>query len=558
MENQRTPTPASSSRSSYWVNESLADEWNGLDLGLPLPLKDVERAHWKVDLTGNQILLTDRKQTLLQLPKTTTNLRFLSTTLASYILETQGNEGNWENQALIDLAELGQPLFFGALVDREAESYLRNLSSTISLKSGLDGFFSVRRFREFKLGVLLVHQKGESTAWQIGAGQSLESMTRAIDLERFNALNQAVKKSKTGQFTSQQEKWSWLPVSGVFLAQTFAFRKFNAIWVISREEFLSCQPEEVREFQAFSQMMGVWLEGLIEVEFSDLRLTEIMWALEHCPLPIVLQDSQGMAIFTNAAFSASPQDMELAWIPIGRNFEMGVGKRDDWDAMSIDVLHGHKIALLGDLFNTLRHELSNPLFGLGLASDLLLSTDTPDDVTPVLKEIKKNIVRSQQIISNLSKLYSSDLTINTCDLSQAIDETMTLAKSELKGIRHSRPQLDASQPIVVEGRPLLVVQILFNLLVNSAQALRHSVEKPEIHIEIVSTEKTVSLTVRDNGPGLPLVIRENLFRPFYTTKQKGNGLGLALSRDLALKIGGELNYIDTPAGATFVLKLKRI
>lgn len=557
MENQRAPTPPASAHSSYWVCEDLAAAWAALELELPAPLADVERAHWKIDLVDHRLVLTDRKQTLLQLPHTLANLRFVARTLSSVLVETAALEGRWENQALIDLAELGQPLFFGALVDKDAESYLRNLASTISLKAGLDGFFSVRRFKEFKLGVLLVHQKGESSAWQIGAGPAVENVTQPIDLEHFNALNQAVRKSKTGQFTSQQPKWSWLPVSGVFLAQEYAFRKFNAIWVVSREEFLACQPEEVREFQAFARLMGLWLEGLIEVEFSDLRLTEIMWALEHSPLPIVLQDSQGKAIFTNAAFSAAPLEAELTWTPIGRSYELGVGKRDAWDSTSIDVLHGHKIALLGDLFNTLRHELSNPLFGLGLASDLLLSAATPDDVTPVLREIKKNIVRSQQIISNLSKLYSADLALNTCDLAQALEETITLAKSELKGIRQTLPRLDATQPIVVNGRPLLVVQILFNLLVNSAQALRNTVPKPEIRIDLAATDATVELTVRDNGPGLPLVIRENLFRPFYTTKQKGNGLGLALSRDLAHKIGGELAYVDTPTGATFVLKLKR-
>jgi C4-dicarboxylate-specific signal transduction histidine kinase len=246
------------------------------------------------------------------------------------------------------------------------------------------------------------------------------------------------------------------------------------------------------------------------------------------------------------------------WIPIGKSYELGIGKREDWDATRIDVLHSHKIALLGDLFNTLRHELSNPLFGLGLACELLISTKTPEDVSVVLSEIKKNILRSQLIISNLSKLYSEENTSNSCDLGQVLEEALTLAKSELRTIRKVLPLPGILEGIIVVGRPLLVVQILFNLLINSSQAMRDNTSSPEIIIKEDIRTNSVELIIRDNGPGLPLLIRENLFRPFYTTKQKGHGLGLALSRDLALKIGGDLNYIESTIGTTFRLQLKRV
>ena len=558
MENQRTSAAETSRLPNYWVSSNLRTQWEEINSDLPLPHPDSESAHWKIEQIGTDIVLTDRKKTQLKLPCTKSNLGFFAKTLSEMFYGPDFTTNSWENQALIELADLSQPLFFGSLIDADTKNYLSKLSSTISLKSGLDGFFELRRFKEFRIGFLLVHQKGEAQAWQIGAGGSQDGLTSSIDLEKFNSLYQAVKKSKNGQFTTQQPKWQWLPVGGVFLAETFSFRRFNAIWVISRQEFLPCSNEEVREFRSFAKLLGLWLEGLIELEFSDLRLAEIMWALEHCPLPLALQDSQGKAIFTNAAFVISGPPPELSWIPIGKNYELGIGKREDWDATRIDVLHSHKIALLGDLFNTLRHELSNPLFGLGLACELLLGTETPDDVSMVLSEIKKNILRSQLIISNLSKLYSEEHTTNSCDLGQALEETLTLAKSELKTIRKILPPNVSLEGIIVEGRPLLVVQILFNLLINSSQAMRVSTQAPEIKIKEIIQADSVELIISDNGPGLPPLIKENLFRPFYTTKQKGHGLGLALSRDLALKIGGDLNYIEGPLGATFRLQLKRV
>ncbi len=248
----------------------------------------------------------------------------------------------------------------------------------------------------------------------------------------------------------------------------------------------------------------------------------------------------------------------MSWLPLGRGYELGIGKLTDWDNTQIDVLHRHKISLLGDLFNTLRHELSNPLFGLGLACDLLLTSDSPDDAQTMLKEIKKNIQRSQQIISNLSKLYSEEETTPTCDVAQVLQEALTLAKSEMKATRKEQSPPVLELGIKVEGRPLLVVQILFNLLVNSAQAMRSQTTAPVIKIEIRSLPEWVEIDLSDNGPGLPPSIRENLFRPFHTTKTQGHGLGLALSRDLALKVGGDLLYLESPVGAAFRLRLKRV
>lgn len=519
---------------------------------------DLEKASWRIEEKNGSIVLSDRKREHLSLPLAAANVRFIGDTLLELAHASTSPSDTWEDRALIELSEMAQPIFFGSVIDTEARTYLGKLSATISLKSGLDGFFQLRRFREFKLGVLLVHQKGESQAWQIGAGSSPDSFTHGLDLEKFNAFYNTVKKSKNGVFTTQQSKNQWLPFGGAFLAETFSFRRFNAVWVITREEFLSCAPEEVSQFRYFSQLQGLWLERLIELEFSDLRLAEIMWVLDRCPLPVILQDTQGVAIFTNAVYPLQGHGNELTWIPLGKGHELGVGKTEDWDSTQIDVFHKHKISLLGDLFNTLRHELSNPLFGLGLACDLLLTTDSPDDTLTMLKEIKKNVLRSQLIIHNLSKLYSEQDTALTCDVVQVLNEALTLAKSELKAVKKQQTPKTFTEALMVEGRPLLVVQILFNLLVNSAQAMRSQSSTPEISIKVDTLPEVIEITLSDNGPGLPPLIRENLFRPFHTTKAQGHGLGLALSRDLALKIGGDLTYLESTLGASFRLTLKRV
>jgi two-component system C4-dicarboxylate transport sensor histidine kinase DctB len=103
-----------------------------------------------------------------------------------------------------------------------------------------------------------------------------------------------------------------------------------------------------------------------------------------------------------------------------------------------------------------------------------------------------------------------------------------------------------------------VVQILFNLIVNASQSLKGTNSQKEITINIDSNEKNIFIDVIDNGPGIPENKLTELFKPFFTTKSQGTGLGLVLSRNLALKMGGNLEYIpNLNKGAHFKLTLPR-
>ena len=95
-------------------------------------------------------------------------------------------------------------------------------------------------------------------------------------------------------------------------------------------------------------------------------------------------------------------------------------------------------------------------------------------------------------------------------------------------------------------------QVFRNLFENSLAACG---EKPSIRIQCENGDGTLKLTVRDNGPGLDAEQRRNVFQPFFTTKSKGTGLGMAIVKRIIEAHGGDICVSDCSDGAEFRIKL---
>ncbi len=98
-------------------------------------------------------------------------------------------------------------------------------------------------------------------------------------------------------------------------------------------------------------------------------------------------------------------------------------------------------------------------------------------------------------------------------------------------------------------------QILFNLLVNAVQALDG--RGGTIRVTATASDTHAHLHVEDDGPGVPAELRAKIFEPLFTTKARGIGLGLAVSRSLAEANDGTLVVDDNAGGARFTLSLPR-
>jgi signal transduction histidine kinase len=102
-----------------------------------------------------------------------------------------------------------------------------------------------------------------------------------------------------------------------------------------------------------------------------------------------------------------------------------------------------------------------------------------------------------------------------------------------------------SQEFVIKADEKLIEQVIINLIKNSVQALSET-ENPEITIDAIKINEHIQIQVIDNGAGISPEVLDNIFIPFFTTKEKGSGIGLSLSRQIMHLHGGNITVKSEP------------
>lgn len=221
------------------------------------------------------------------------------------------------------------------------------------------------------------------------------------------------------------------------------------------------------------------------------------------------------------------------------------------------LIHAEKMTTIGQLANHLTHELNNPLTGLKLYAEMILQ-DKAMQLQPTylndFNEILKAIQRCQIIIRDLGDFTKDEnAELQPVDFSIVVQKTLVFLKSL---IRSHRIFIDL-KPTVILANPVYLQQILFNLIKNSCQAMP---EKGTLKIYQIPSTDYFDFIIEDDGPGLPVEMREVLFKPFYTTKAEGQGtgLGLYISQKLMQRMNAELIFNDQfKKGTQFVLRFKK-
>jgi signal transduction histidine kinase len=256
------------------------------------------------------------------------------------------------------------------------------------------------------------------------------------------------------------------------------------------------------------------------------------------------------------------------------------------------LLHGEKMASLGQLVAGVAHEINNPLSAIAGSTDSLAERvdearrvldayreaesslpnekreqlrklraavdldATLEDLDGIAKVIRRSTDRAVRIVGDLLHFSRASSDKVPTNLHAGLDEALSLLGSHL---RHAGVAVERSYGAIPEllVRADEVNQIFLNLLTNALQAV--SGRNPaEIRIRTGVARGSVEVIVEDSGPGVPVALRSRIFDPFFTTKPagQGTGLGLSISAQIAARHGGTLTVEDGEGGgARFVLRL---
>jgi len=189
------------------------------------------------------------------------------------------------------------------------------------------------------------------------------------------------------------------------------------------------------------------------------------------------------------------------------------------------------------------------------AIDLALKRIPPGDpAQPLLREAEQQLRRMEATTTQLLRYARPpELREMPVDVNLLVDRASRIIDPQARAVGvEVHPQPNAT-PIVVRLDPELMVQVLVNLGLNGIQAMTAG---GRLTIRSWRDDTTVAISVSDGGPGVPQDMRQEILRPFFTTKHQGTGLGLSISQQLVSRHGGTLRVEETPGGgATFVVVL---
>jgi signal transduction histidine kinase len=218
------------------------------------------------------------------------------------------------------------------------------------------------------------------------------------------------------------------------------------------------------------------------------------------------------------------------------------------------LVRRERLAMLGQLSSGVGHELRNPLGVMTNAVYYLrmVTTDAPATVREYLDIVQQQITLSEKIVSDLLDFARSRPPQRKATPLREIVDAQIERLGTTEGLEIDVQFSDYVPPVLVD--PVQLGQIVFNLLTNATQAMHGA---GRLRLCAISDGERVQLEVEDSGPGIAPEHLEKVFEPLFTTKARGIGLGLSVSRTLARANGGDLTVRSVPGeGATFRLTLQ--
>ena len=263
-----------------------------------------------------------------------------------------------------------------------------------------------------------------------------------------------------------------------------------------------------------------------------------------------LRKREGGALIADVSALLLADDEERPAGMIWRVHDLTERRRGDAERKRLQarLLHTERLSALGEMAARIAHEVRNPLVSIGAAAQVVaeeLGGGSPvaGEVGAIAREVK----RLDGIVSDFLKFARPRRAeLRVCDLAVVVDETAALVRAKAP---ESALVVNLERPLSARCDPDAIKQVLLNVLLNAVEAA----PRTQIDCDGQTVGAQLIMSVADRGPGIPDAVRRRVFDPFFSTKTRGTGLGLAVSKQIVDEHHGRIRLFNRRGGGTRVV-----
>jgi PAS domain S-box-containing protein len=220
-----------------------------------------------------------------------------------------------------------------------------------------------------------------------------------------------------------------------------------------------------------------------------------------------------------------------------------------------------KMSSLGRVAAGIAHEIRNPLSGINIYLNTLEKIydkwESLEKVKEILRKIQSASTKIEFVIRRVMDFSKhSEPNFVITDINKPIKEALNLSEVTLRkrGIKIEKA-LSSDLPLC-RADPNLIEQVILNLITNAIEAMQDMSKEKKLRITSSMGKNCILIMVSDSGPGVHLAMKDQVFDPFYSTKNNGTGIGLSISNRIIMDHGGYMDISESRwGGAEFRIEL---
>jgi len=229
-------------------------------------------------------------------------------------------------------------------------------------------------------------------------------------------------------------------------------------------------------------------------------------------------------------------------------------------AVQQDLVQANRLAILGQVAAGVAHEINQPVATIRAYADNSKVYLERQQVAPVIENLELIAGLTERIgtiTEDLKALARRGRAVaEPVAVGEVIEGALMLLRSRFTGRLDMLAVAPVAEGLSVMGNRLRLEQVFINLFQNALEAVEAQ-DGGRVDVAVAATGEDVAIAVTDNGPGIASDILEALFEPFNSSKEKGLGLGLVISKDIVSDYGGSIEVESGPAGTRFIVHLKK-